>query len=413
MTTSLNDLEWRPKKGSRGNLCVGIIICHVMCWWLFPGLCRVVGTSEIAGVEYIIVCLMIGASIGATRRSRTLVSYTAILLVVGNLRVLGMVFEIPSMAEWLRQVGGVDVVRSQTQKNIPKPSRESRSTSRDELPVPPRMANFKPLTWFMARGGYHDMIKVAPGEAIINAPVGDNWSSVIQVHPYVATSAGVSGRVWIRVNGSDEDIFLIDEKSPSLELEDKQVYIREESVEEKRRRARKKQKKRGRIVINWMEVQSAEKEPVMVRLFISVKSEAAHVGKSEQSTGSVQVKPSVVPDRGGDTDMRGASREREQLQPSDDAYKIGPGITPPKLLYKIEPDYTQEAKQARIQGTVALKAKVSVDGRPEDIIIVKSLDPGLDSKAIDAVKQWRFKPGMRDGTPIPVWVTIEVHFKLL
>ncbi|SRR5579883_25354 len=88
------------------------------------------------------------------------------------------------------------------------------------------------------------------------------------------------------------------------------------------------------------------------------------------------------------------------------------GVTPPKLLYKVEPEYTQEAKDAKFQGTVILNVEIGADGIARNIQVQRSLEPGLDEKAIEAVSQWRFSPGMKDGVPATIAATIEVNFRL-
>jgi TonB family protein len=96
----------------------------------------------------------------------------------------------------------------------------------------------------------------------------------------------------------------------------------------------------------------------------------------------------------------------------DGPYTIGNGVTPPQLIGKVEPSYTEEARNAKIQGTVVLALIVDVDGRAKDIRIHRSLDPGLDANAVAAVGQWSFKPSEKGGKPVKVAATIEVNFKL-
>jgi TonB family protein len=84
----------------------------------------------------------------------------------------------------------------------------------------------------------------------------------------------------------------------------------------------------------------------------------------------------------------------------------------PALLYKVEADYTAEARSKGIEGASRLYTEISRDGFPVNIRVVKSLDPGLDAKAIKALKQWRFRPAERDGKPISVSATIEFLFRL-
>ncbi len=79
-----------------------------------------------------------------------------------------------------------------------------------------------------------------------------------------------------------------------------------------------------------------------------------------------------------------------------------PLVTPPKILHKPEPQYTDEARAARIQGTVQVKGVVEENGRLTGIAVVKSLGYRLDAKAIDCAKEWRFEPAKRYGEPIAV-----------
>lgn len=94
-------------------------------------------------------------------------------------------------------------------------------------------------------------------------------------------------------------------------------------------------------------------------------------------------------------------------------YRIGDGVEPPKLIHKVEPQYTKEASEAKIQGTLIMRIVVTADGHLQDIRIIKGLGSGLDQKAIEAVLQWKFKPGMLKGKPVPVEATVEMNFRLI
>ena len=86
----------------------------------------------------------------------------------------------------------------------------------------------------------------------------------------------------------------------------------------------------------------------------------------------------------------------------------------PVVVREVKPDYTEEAKAARIQGTVWVKCVVQEDGDVGDVQVSRSLDKeyGLDDEAVKAAKQWKFKPGTKDGKPVAVQVTIELTFTL-
>ncbi len=95
------------------------------------------------------------------------------------------------------------------------------------------------------------------------------------------------------------------------------------------------------------------------------------------------------------------------------AFRVGGGVSAPVCAYCPDPLYSDEARKARYSGTVVLLIVVDTEGRSTDIRVVRGLGLGLDEKAIEAVRTWRFKPGQRGGTPVPVIATIEVTFRLL
>jgi protein TonB len=96
------------------------------------------------------------------------------------------------------------------------------------------------------------------------------------------------------------------------------------------------------------------------------------------------------------------------------AYRPGNGVTLPRVLREVRPNYTSDAMRAKVQGVVMLECVVKQDGSVGDVQIVRSLDStfGLDQEAIKAAKQWRFAPGTRLGEPVPVLVSIELTFTL-
>lgn len=94
-------------------------------------------------------------------------------------------------------------------------------------------------------------------------------------------------------------------------------------------------------------------------------------------------------------------------------YRIGGGVTAPTLIYKVEPEYSEEARKAKFQGTVVLYVVVDEKGMPRDIKVVRALGLGLDEKAVEAVEKWRFRPGYLNGKAVAVAATIEVNFRLL
>ena len=95
-------------------------------------------------------------------------------------------------------------------------------------------------------------------------------------------------------------------------------------------------------------------------------------------------------------------------------YRPGNGVLSPEVLHEERPQYTAGAMRAKVQGIVEVEAVVMTDGTVGQVQIVRSLDDrwGLDEKAIEAVKRWRFRPGTRQGRAVPVLVNIELTFTL-
>ena len=94
-------------------------------------------------------------------------------------------------------------------------------------------------------------------------------------------------------------------------------------------------------------------------------------------------------------------------------FRVGGGVSAPTLLYKVEPEYSEAARKAKHQGTVTLYVEVDPAGRAVNIRVLHSLGLGLDEKAIEAVRKWKFSPGKKDGRPVTVAASVEVNFRLL
>jgi TonB family protein len=96
------------------------------------------------------------------------------------------------------------------------------------------------------------------------------------------------------------------------------------------------------------------------------------------------------------------------------AYRPGSGVTLPQVVREVKPAYTADAMRAKVQGSVWLECIVMPDGSVGEVKVTRSLDPifGLDQEAIKAAKMWKFRPGMRQGEPVPVIITIELTFTL-
>lgn len=106
-----------------------------------------------------------------------------------------------------------------------------------------------------------------------------------------------------------------------------------------------------------------------------------------------------------------------RFQSSDSGFRVaecgGSEPSSPSIVFKVDAAYSEEARQAKLQGTVVLNLVVQRDGTVGNVQVVQSLGLGLDEKAIEAVRQWRFNPGMCNGQAVDVESIIEVTFRLL
>ena len=95
------------------------------------------------------------------------------------------------------------------------------------------------------------------------------------------------------------------------------------------------------------------------------------------------------------------------------AYRAGGGVLAPVILTKVDPEYSEEARKAKFSGSVILYIEVNERGMVQNPRVIRALGMGLDEKALEAVMKWRFRPGTKDGKPVPVAAQVEVTFRLL
>ncbi len=93
-------------------------------------------------------------------------------------------------------------------------------------------------------------------------------------------------------------------------------------------------------------------------------------------------------------------------------YHVGGDVTAPLLVYAPDPQYTEKARRAKYEGVCVISTVVDAQGNPTQVQVVRQLGMGLDAKAVEAVKQYKFKPAMRLGQPVAVTVNIEVNFRV-
>lgn len=92
--------------------------------------------------------------------------------------------------------------------------------------------------------------------------------------------------------------------------------------------------------------------------------------------------------------------------------RVGGNVQAPKVVLRVEPDYTEDARKARLQGIVIIEAIIDTEGNVTQARILKGLAGGLDRSALEAVRKWKFEPGRKDGRPVPVIFDLMVRFRL-
>jgi TonB family protein len=99
----------------------------------------------------------------------------------------------------------------------------------------------------------------------------------------------------------------------------------------------------------------------------------------------------------------------DQISP---VFRVGNGVSPPRPIYKPDPDFSESARQVKFQGTSTLSLVVNQNGVPTNIRIVQPLGSGLDAKAVQAVKEWRFDPAHKEDRPVAAQIMVEILFHL-
>ena len=97
---------------------------------------------------------------------------------------------------------------------------------------------------------------------------------------------------------------------------------------------------------------------------------------------------------------------------SPDLYKIGGDVTAPIALFTPEPEFTEQARKAKVSGNVLIGLRIEADGRTSSLRVIRGMGYGLDEKALEAVSKYKFRPAMRAGVPVAVEINIEVNFKI-
>lgn len=112
-------------------------------------------------------------------------------------------------------------------------------------------------------------------------------------------------------------------------------------------------------------------------------------------------------------DDQSSANHKDKGTAENKVYQPGGDVKPPKLVHYVEPDFSPKSKEAFVEGTVKMSTVVTSDGVATDLHVMSGLNTEEDRTAVEAVKQWKFQPGTKDGQPVNVKVTVEVSFHLL
>ena len=144
---------------------------------------------------------------------------------------------------------------------------------------------------------------------------------------------------------------------------------------------------------------------------------AVGVHAASQHQQSVASSPSEMSEAPAPVVRRSPVQPSQTIPPlhvvSDGVYRVGGAVSAPQVVSKVEPEYTEEARKAGLNGTVVLYVVVDEKGQPSDLRVIHPLGLGLDQEAIKAVTKWRFRPGRKDGHPVAVSAQIKINFRLL
>jgi periplasmic protein TonB len=132
--------------------------------------------------------------------------------------------------------------------------------------------------------------------------------------------------------------------------------------------------------------------------------------------GAAALRPGVereASNAAGTDAVSSSSGSAKKQNASDTVYEPGNGVTPPKLVHYVEPEFSPSSEEAFVNGLVRLSTVVTPQGIPTAVRVLAGLTKSENESAISAVQQWRFEPGTKDGEAVNVRITVEVDFHLL
>jgi TonB family protein len=142
------------------------------------------------------------------------------------------------------------------------------------------------------------------------------------------------------------------------------------------------------------------------------RSNSSSVGQNQQETPSTSSSQLQVPNGHQPASTSSAGATAVGLAKACSERNPPPCAPPPCLVFSPPPEYSSKARNAHYQGVCTLGVIVETNGRTSDIRVLSALGMGLDEKAVEAVKRWKFKPAMQDGEPVRAEIAVEIAFHL-
>ena len=105
--------------------------------------------------------------------------------------------------------------------------------------------------------------------------------------------------------------------------------------------------------------------------------------------------------------------QKDASKEASDIYVVGGEVKPPKIIHYVEPEFSPSSQDAYVEGVVKISAVVNLDGTPSNLHVTSGLSADEDKLALEALKQWRFKPGTKAEKPVRVRINVEINFHLL
>jgi TonB family protein len=180
----------------------------------------------------------------------------------------------------------------------------------------------------------------------------------------------------------------------------------------------------GRVMM-WLAVVCEREQNFNGAERLYKKALAVQDGKSPDAPTTMKLYAELLRSLGRDDEANELDKRADSVQrataeqvnskrtSSNTVHRVGADVSAPAVLQKVDPDYTDEARAAKFSGTVVVATEIGPDGLAHNSRVFRGLGLGLDENAIDAIRQWRFRPGIKDGQPVTVSATIEVNFRLL